>query len=388
MAEVEFFVGSVGPFLVDDADPLYSEPNQVALKKDLGVLGDTVVSETAFGQSATAGVSSEVSRKDHTHGTPSLPFIILTSPGTSIDATALVQDALDNFLFVFILGWFKITSALTLRAGQRIVGKNVLESGFIKTDYNGSVLLGVDTDWVYLESFGIDGPGQWTGTGNKGIDLHVSSQEIFTNLTVRNVHMRYLNDISLYAGTGAFCTYDQVKIFQGGYAGIYIDGGDGHFLSACSVRDIILGINLNGPTTVDIGATYVEQAGLGFLLNGANSVCLRACGVEANINRDATYPGRSFQVTGGEGNSIISALSRQDTLGAAADSAAQHLLVNGNASHVTVSSFRKVNHATYIPTTEVDVSGALNTVVFNQHNFDPTKITSGGMFGNVDFTVI
>lgn len=36
-------------------------------------LGDTVVSETSFGQSPSAGSSSMASRADHTHGTPNTP---------------------------------------------------------------------------------------------------------------------------------------------------------------------------------------------------------------------------------------------------------------------------------------------------------------------------
>lgn len=38
-----------------------------------GTPGNTVVSETAAGQAATAGVSTDYSRADHTHGTPPLP---------------------------------------------------------------------------------------------------------------------------------------------------------------------------------------------------------------------------------------------------------------------------------------------------------------------------
>lgn len=38
-----------------------------------GTPGDTVVSETTFGQAAAAGVATEYSRRDHTHGTPAAP---------------------------------------------------------------------------------------------------------------------------------------------------------------------------------------------------------------------------------------------------------------------------------------------------------------------------
>lgn len=37
--------------------------------------GDTVVSETSFDQGSTAGTADELSRKDHTHGTPSDPVV-------------------------------------------------------------------------------------------------------------------------------------------------------------------------------------------------------------------------------------------------------------------------------------------------------------------------
>jgi hypothetical protein len=38
-----------------------------------GIPGNTVVTETAFGQASTPGVETDYSRKDHTHGTPAAP---------------------------------------------------------------------------------------------------------------------------------------------------------------------------------------------------------------------------------------------------------------------------------------------------------------------------
>lgn len=54
-----------------------------------GVASDTVVAETSFGQAATAGVSSEYARGDHTHGTPAAPS------GSAI-TTASVRITDDN----------------------------------------------------------------------------------------------------------------------------------------------------------------------------------------------------------------------------------------------------------------------------------------------------
>ena len=49
-----------------------SAGNPVATIADItgGTPGDTVVSETSYGQSATAGAAAAYSREDHTHGTP------------------------------------------------------------------------------------------------------------------------------------------------------------------------------------------------------------------------------------------------------------------------------------------------------------------------------
>lgn len=48
-------------------------------------LGDSVTSETSFGQSPSAGASTEASRADHTHGTPAEP----TSGGGTVYAARL-----------------------------------------------------------------------------------------------------------------------------------------------------------------------------------------------------------------------------------------------------------------------------------------------------------
>jgi hypothetical protein len=49
---------------------LSSDSNEITINSTGGTASDTVVSETSYGQSATAGSSSEYSRADHTHGTP------------------------------------------------------------------------------------------------------------------------------------------------------------------------------------------------------------------------------------------------------------------------------------------------------------------------------
>lgn len=73
MAWKEYIIGTEGPFLIDAADPLLDDPRQVIGNNGMYKASDSVVAETAFGQSASAGDSLEYSRANHTHGTPSDP---------------------------------------------------------------------------------------------------------------------------------------------------------------------------------------------------------------------------------------------------------------------------------------------------------------------------
>ena len=76
MAIKELFVGTVGPFLIDDTDPLYPDNKQVALKGDLNTLTGpavTVTDETAYGITPVVGTSLNAAREDHTHGSPIAP---------------------------------------------------------------------------------------------------------------------------------------------------------------------------------------------------------------------------------------------------------------------------------------------------------------------------
>ena len=38
MALVEYYIGNSGPFFMDDTDPLYSDPGQVATKADVAAI--------------------------------------------------------------------------------------------------------------------------------------------------------------------------------------------------------------------------------------------------------------------------------------------------------------------------------------------------------------
>ena len=74
MADVEIYIGSVGPFLVDESDPLLAADGQVVRVNQLTSFDTSVVSETSFGQSSAVGTSTKMARADHTHGTPANPL--------------------------------------------------------------------------------------------------------------------------------------------------------------------------------------------------------------------------------------------------------------------------------------------------------------------------
>lgn len=97
MADVEIYIGSVGPFLVDESDPLLAEEGQVVRVKQLTSFDTSVVSETSFGQAAAVGTSTKMARADHTHGTPANPLAsgvtqdITVVTGVSPETTATLH---------------------------------------------------------------------------------------------------------------------------------------------------------------------------------------------------------------------------------------------------------------------------------------------------------
>lgn len=112
-----------------------------------GVASDTVVAETAFGQSATAGVSTEFARGDHTHGTPAAP-----SSGSSVTtATARITDddlsglpSAASWTIVQTSAGTKLQCSIAASVGDRIrVCGNFMRAG--------SHFL----DWALLDSAGV-----------------------------------------------------------------------------------------------------------------------------------------------------------------------------------------------------------------------------------------
>jgi len=299
------------------------------------------------------------------------------------DDTAAVQAALDASLYVYVpLGTFKITAALNLRDGHHVQGAGRDMAVFSKTNYSGAVFSGVDTDDVTLEGFTIAGAGAAVGSGNKGIDIHVSLNEICANIKFADITVTDVNDTGIYAGTCSFVTWSNIKTRNMGFAGIWIDGGDGHHLLNCTTKNDLIGYYINapsgyGPTTVVATGCYAEQSGAGFKIVGGKCVTLIACGVEAAIDRTPnTQIGYSYWINGGSNIKLLGCLARNDTIGAAIT--APFVLIDGSADQVEIDGFQREVSGVYGGPTAELVTSAATAVKLGQSNFTYSKITSGG----------
>lgn len=104
MAIREIYVGTSGPFLIDDDtdSDLLTDPSQVAtiehldeLSASMVAVGSSVAAAIAFGQPAVVGTSVFAARVDHTHGTPADPLTggqtisisVVTSVGPTVTVT-------------------------------------------------------------------------------------------------------------------------------------------------------------------------------------------------------------------------------------------------------------------------------------------------------------
>lgn len=315
-------------------------------------------------------------------------------------AVSAIQNAINNTsnrVITLAPGDYLIDSSLILKDSLTFRGAGRDATRLIKTNFNGAAILGIDVDNVAVEEMSIVGPGRTEGWGNspqrfnKGIEIRVSTQEICKSPVLRNLVISDVNDVGVYLGTCSYVTWQSVRVFNYGYCGIWIDGGDGHNLDACSTQYGLIGFYINrpggyGPTTVTMQACYAEQAGRGVWFNGAVSCTASGCGVEAAINWDATHNGINWTITGGENVALIGCLSRNDTVGNAI--AAPHVLVDGTAQQVLIDGFRKQNHATFaLPTWELDCQNA-GTVRLGRHNFDTGRIRSNSKISTVDVTVL
>lgn len=147
-----------------------------------GVASDTVVAETSFGHAASAGVSTEYSRGDHTHGTPAAPA------GSSIK-TATVRVTDDNLSGLPAAASWTIVQT---SANTKLQGSIAASAGDRVKVYGNFMHIGAHfLDWVLLDSAGAIALYAATGTSTAPTEgnptmytsssfLPVSSADMFT----------------------------------------------------------------------------------------------------------------------------------------------------------------------------------------------------------------
>lgn len=299
-----------------------------------------------------------------------------------VDDKVAIQACIDaEEVVYFPPGIYRVSAKVNLRPNLLVYGEGRTVSVVKKDNYNGPAIEGVDTNFVTISRLGVDGPGYAVGgaNANKGILFNISAQSIIESITIRDVAVSNLNDIGIYAGASAFMVWDNVRARDIGFAAFYVDGGDGHSFVACSTRYGPVGFYINrpsgfGPTTMSFTGCYAEQHGCGFYLNGAVAQHLSSCGVEAAINFDATWNGKSYWITGASRNvTMESCLARNDTVGAAIT--APFVLIDGSSDNITINNFDRTLSGPYAdPTWEIDFIAAGPNVNLGFNNFTPGTI--------------
>jgi hypothetical protein len=314
------------------------------------------------------------------------------------DDSDFVEECIENSGGrVLFPAFYRITRPMPVLTDTIYRGIGARRCGLIKDNFNGAALVGVDVGHVDFEDFGITGPGQFVGTGNKGIDLHVAATEININITFRRLLLWKLNDAGIYAGSCSFVTWDNLRAYQCGFAGLWIDGGDGHAMFGCSSRDVIQAFLINnpagfGPTTVTATGCYGEQAGVAWRINGGRSIGLYGCAGEAAINRGSPHIGYALWITGGDDITTENFMCRNDTIGA--EITAPYILVDGSATNVRLSAVKRIpsddpGHTQ--PAIELQASAATSVILERNtgtYRFDPAKIVSGGKISVPDLSVL
>lgn len=305
----------------------------------------------------------------------------ITDPGLMAAIQAAI-DAPTTREIVLPGGDIPITSpGLVLRDGIMIRGQGRGLTRLLKSDYSGAAITGTDTDDVCVAALSIVGPGDAVGSGNRGIDIRAVGQPLCKSVSLRDLDISELNDAGVYLKSCANVSWSGVRVHDYGTYGIWIDGGDGHHLAACSTQLGLRGIYVSnpagfGPTTLSLDGCTAEQNGRGIWFNGAVCCTASACGVKTAVNYDATNNGTSWTISGGSDVTLLGCLSRNDTIAVAVS--APHVLVDASAARVSIDGFTMVNSGSFpAPTWELDCQNAAS-VTLGRNNFTVSRIRSNG----------
>ncbi|HEX8694039.1 MAG TPA: right-handed parallel beta-helix repeat-containing protein [Longimicrobium sp.] len=345
------------------------------------------------------------------------------------DDTAALQAALNASTRVRLApGTFRIGATVTVPPGRALVGTGGQATEVVASHSGDAFALAVGpeillgTQITAIEDLVITGPGYSVGTGvgisatqpgaGGSIDTRIRLRSLFiSGFGGGGVLVQEANKVELYdvaarhiGGTGisldgsghstnrllcaglvsaqsgsgiAISNFLSVQVANAQAIGL---GGTGILVTGCA------GLQLSGLQCIYTGGRglHVQQCS-GVAIDGASvlgcvgSLWVEACtGVSVGGLRSSNSSGHGVRISGGASVAMHGLVTDQS--GLTGPVPAPHLLVDGGATEVLVTSLRKTNSAGGPPTFEADVAGAGGRVVFIQNNLDPARINSGGRF--------
>lgn len=298
------------------------------------------------------------------------------------DDTAAIQSAIwSNATVRLAPGNFNVSAIIDLDAGVLVRGSGMDKTTVVKSNFNGPAFrFGDQVQFAGLENLRITGPGKTITSGNSGVMASRSAQglPIARRLAFRNLRIEDLGENALYLSNCAEVEISNVILARIGWEPLYFSGGGA--LSMRSVRAESCGGPLYFRFTagLEIAACEAESGYGSFRFNTVTDAALSAC-----LSKKCTD--LPLRISAGS-NIVVSGFSSDNT-GASYFVDQPHLLVDTAALGVEVMGFRRVNtDQAGTLTSEASVAAAGGPVIVGYHNFDTTKVVSGGKFAQVATT--
>lgn len=302
------------------------------------------------------------------------------------DDTSAIQSAIWNNSRVRLApGNFNVSAIIDLAAGVLVSGSGLDKTTVMKSNFNGPAFrFGDQVQYAGVENLRINGPGKTIASGNKGIQAARSAPPtglaLARRLTFRNLRIENIGENGMYFDGCTEVEISNVIFSSIGWEPLYFSGGGALSMHAVRAESCGGPLYFRFTSGLVIGACEAESGYGSFRFNTVTDAALIGCTSKKCTNLP-------LKISAGS-NVVVSAFASDNT-GAPYFVNQPHLLVDGGALGVEVLGFRRIN--TDQPgtlTSEASVTGAGGAVVVGYHNFDTTKIVSGGKFAQIATTVL
>jgi hypothetical protein len=341
----------------------------------------TLVVGTGLTLSQTTDGLSQISAGS---GASSGGEVVLQPSGA--DDTAAIRSAIGaNARVRLAPGSFNVSGIVDLASGVLVSGSGLDKTTIVKSNYNGPVFrFGDQVQYAGIENLHIVGPGQSIANGNKGIQAARSAPPtglaVARRLTFRNLRIEDLGENALYFDTCSEVEISNIIIARTGLEPIYFSGGGALSMRAVRAESCNSPFYFRFAAGLEISACEAESCFTSFKFNTVTDAALIGCTSKKCTNVPLKISA---------GSNIVVAGFSSDNTGAPYFVNQPHLLVDTGALGVEILGFRRVNtDQAGVLTSEASVTGAGGQVLVGYHNFDTTKIVSGGKFAQVTTTVL